>query len=217
MKIRIGMSVLLVALIGMLSTGAWSQGGGAPQTQAAPQDTVAPPDTASNPVYPVELKVDTAFTYVAYEVKGSYDQHEQAIGMLYQEAGKQGIMGGMPFGIYWNNPAGTPPEQLSWEVGFAAPADTKVQPPLKLKKWAFPTAAHLRYTGPFDDNMDNARQRLYKWINDNGYKPLDASMEMFLSAPSPDENGVLFGTVEMVVPVEKAAPEAPKAKAVTPK
>jgi DNA gyrase inhibitor GyrI len=163
--------------------------------------------TARGEVVPeVELKVDTAFAYVAYEMTGSYEQHEEAFALLYEEAAKQNIFGGMPFGVYWNSPSDTPVEKLSWDVGFVAPPGAAPKPPLKLKPWKFTMEATLRYTGSFDADMGKVYGRLYQWIGENGYRPAGPMMEIFLNQPSREEAGQLFGTVEIVVPVEKLQP-----------
>ena len=169
----------------------------------------APPDTtASGEAMPqVELKIDTAFAYCALEMKGSYEQHEAAFGGLYGEAAKQGIAGGMPFGIYWNSPVDTPVEKLSWDVGFMMPPGKTPQDPLKLKKWDYTTMASLKYRGLFGgEEMNAAYGAVYTWIGENGYQPAGPMMEMFLNMPSPDENGVLYGAIEIIVPIAKAAP-----------
>jgi DNA gyrase inhibitor GyrI len=169
----------------------------------APQDTTA--ETEMAPM--VELKTDTAFSYVALEMKGSYDQHEAAFTKLYEEAMNQGIYGGMPFGIYYNDPDDTPVEQLKWDVGFAAPAGGAPKAPLALKKWNYTTMASLKYRGVFGgEDMIQAYARVYRWIAENGYQPAGPMMEVFLNTPSPDENGVLYGAVQIIVPVKPAAP-----------
>ena len=155
----------------------------------------------------VEIKTDTAYAYCAVEMTGSYDQHEAAFTKLYQEAMNQGIYGGMPFGIYWNSPMDTPVEKLAWDVGFVLPPGNAPKPPLILKKWEFTTMASLKYRGVFGGaEMGNAYSRLYQWIGEKGYQPAGPMMEVFLNAPSPDEKGVLYGQVEIIVPIQKAPP-----------
>jgi AraC family transcriptional regulator len=175
--------------------------------QTAGTAPAAPPDTTAAEALPeVELKVDTAFAYVALEMTGSYEQHEEGFTLLYEEAAKQNIFGGMPFGVYWNSPSDTPVEKLSWDVGFVAPPGAAPKPPLKLKPWKFTIEATLRYTGSFGADMDRVYGRLYQWIGENGYRPAGPMMEIFLNTPSREEAGQLFGTVEIVVPVEKLKP-----------
>jgi AraC family transcriptional regulator len=194
---------ILALLVGaaLVAAAAWAQGDCS--VPVAPADT-----TGRGEVVPqVELKTDTAFAYVAIEMTGSFDQHEAAFTKLFEDAMNQGIYGGMPFGIYWNSPANTPVEQLKWDVGFALPSGNAPKAPLALKKWDFTTMASLKYRGVFGGaDMDQAYGRVYRWIAENGYQPSGPMMEVFLNAPSPDENGVLYGAVEIIVPIQKAAP-----------
>ena len=189
----------MFAVAALVSAASWAQD--ECSVPVAPADT-----TGGGEVTPqVELKTDTAFAYCAVEMTGSYDQHEAAFTKLFEEAMNQGIYGGMPFGIYWNSPANTPAEQLKWDVGFVLPPGSAPKPPLAIKKWDFTTMASLKYRGVFGGvEMDRAYGRLFQWIADNGYLAAGPMMEVFLNAPSPDENGVLYGAIEIVVPIEKA-------------
>lgn len=189
----------------LIASGSWAQDGC--EVPVAQADTTG----QGQVVPPVELKTDTAFSYVAVEMTGSYDQHEAAFTKLFEEAMNQGIYGGMPFGVYWNSPANTPVEQLKWDVGFAMPAGAAPKAPLALKKWEFTTTASLRYRGAFGGTeMDKEYGRLFQWIADNGYMAAGPMMEVFLNAPSPDETGALYGAVEIIVPVLKAPPAKAK-------
>jgi AraC family transcriptional regulator len=198
----------LFALAALVAGVSWAQSAGT--APAASSDTTA---AATEETPQVELKVDTAFAYCALEMTGSYGQHEAAFGTLYQESVKQEIYGGMPFGIYWNSPADTPVEKLSWDVGFIVPPGKAPQDPLKLKNWNFTTMASLKYRGAFGgEDMGKAYGTIFKWIAENGYQPAGPMMEIFLNMPSPDERGMLVGAVEIIVPVQKA-PAAKDAKA----
>ncbi|HVO77157.1 MAG TPA: GyrI-like domain-containing protein, partial [Candidatus Bathyarchaeia archaeon] len=171
----------------------------------------APVDTSTAQLQEVRLKVDTAFAYCALEMTGSYDQHAAAFQKLYEESAKQGIYGGMPFGVYYNSPGDVPVEKLKWDLGFALPAGKTAVAPLVLKKWEYTKMASLKYTGEYGGQpMVNAYARLYKWIGENGYKPAGPLMETYLNAPSQDEKGMWFGTMEIVVPVQKAPPAPAK-------
>jgi AraC family transcriptional regulator len=203
---RLNGIVVVLAVAALVATAAWAQD--ECTVPVAPADT-----TVRGEVTPqVELKTDTAFAYCAVEMTGSYDQHEAAFTKLFEEAMNQGIYGGMPFGIYWNSPANTPIEQLKWDVGFTLPPGSAPKPPLAIKKWNFTTIASLKYRGVFGGvEMDQAYGRLFKWIGENGYQAAGPMMEVFLNAPSPDESGVLYGAVEIIVPIQKA-PAAKDAK-----
>jgi effector-binding domain-containing protein len=189
----------------LMAGGLWAQG--ECEVPVAQADTTG----QGRVVPPVELRTDTAFAYCALEMTGSYDQHEAAFTKLFGEAMNQGIYGGFPFGIYWNSPANTPVEKLMWDVGFALPAGAAPKAPLTVKQWEFTTTASLKYSGAFGGaEMDKEYGRLFQWIADNGYVAAGPMMEVFLNAPSPDESGTLVGSVEIVVPVQKAPPAKTK-------
>jgi AraC family transcriptional regulator len=193
---------MMFAIAALVTAASWAQD--ECSVPGAPPDTTA---ASAEETPQVELKTDTAFAYCAVEMTGSYDQHEAAFTKLFEEAMNQGIYGGMPFGIYWNSPADTPVEKLAWDVGFMLPPGNAPKPPLAIKKWDFTTMASLKYRGVFGGaDMDRAYGRLFQWIADNGYLAAGPMMEVFLNAPSPDENGVLYGAVEIVVPIQKSPP-----------
>jgi DNA gyrase inhibitor GyrI len=191
--------LVLVVLAALLAAGSWSQTAGT--THGAATDTSA---VAAEKAPEVQLKQDTMFAYCALEMMGSYDQHAAAFDSLYAEAARQEIYGGMPFGIYWNSPSDTPVEKLKWDVGFINPSGKTPKEPLKLKKWSFTTVATLKYTGEFGAAMSNAYAQLFKWIAMNGYRPAGPIMETYLNIPSADEKGAFFGSIDIVVPVQKA-------------
>jgi len=196
--------LMLFALAALVAAVSWAQSAGT--SPVAPADTTA---AKAEEAPQVQLKVDTAFAYCALEMTGSYDQHGAAFEKLYQESMQQGIYGGLPFGIYWNSPADTPVEKLLWDVGFAMPSGNAPKPPLALKKWDFTTMASLKYSGAFGgEDIGKAYGMIFKWIAENGYQPAGPMMEIFLNMPSPDEQGMLVGSIEITVPVQKA----PKAK-----
>jgi AraC family transcriptional regulator len=197
-----GLSSVLVLLVALVGATSWAQDGCT--VEGAPADTSAQ-DAEKAPQ--VQLKEDTAFVYCALEMTGSYDQHEAAFMKLYQESMKQEIYGGLPFGIYWNSPADTPAEKLSWDIGFILSPGKTPQDPLKAKRWDFTTMASLMYRGAFGgETMNAAYGQVYKWIAENGYQAAGPMMEVFLNAPSPDESGALYGAVEIVVPIVKVPP-----------
>jgi len=144
------------------------------------------------------------FWYASLEYKGSYAQHASAFQTLYTEAGKQGIQGGLPFGIYYNNPENTPEAELQWEVGFALKDSIGLQAPLQLKKWPFTTIATTFYRGVFGDTtMGQLYQKFFTWIGEKGYVPCGPAMEKFLAPPTPNEKGEMILQTQIVIPVEK--------------
>jgi DNA gyrase inhibitor GyrI len=200
---------VLIALVAVPAMASWAQDCGenlAPGPDTSRAQTVAPPE--------VQLRVDTAFAYCAIEMKGSYDQHSAAFEKLYAASAEQGVVGGYPFGVYYNSPSNTPADSLRWNLGFRCAAGQALKSPLVLKNWPYKTMAVLDYSGEFGGpDMVNAYTRLYTWIGTHGYRPAGPMMEEYLNAPSQDEKGFFVGRMNIVVPVEKAPPaQGKKAK-----
>ncbi|MCK4828129.1 GyrI-like domain-containing protein, partial [bacterium] len=153
----------------------------------------------------IELKESDQFYYCALEMMGSYEQAGSAIGTLYGEAAKQNLVIDMvPFGIYYNNPADTPEEELKWEVGFALPEKREVQEPLKIKKWEYNLLVSKYYDGSFEsEEMVKTYQQIFSWIGENSYIPAGPIMEKYLNIPVRNEAGEMCGKVEILVPVQK--------------
>ena len=154
--------------------------------------------------YTVQIKTIEPFDYAAIEMTGSYEQHGQAIGQLYQEAGAQGLpMDGQMMGIYYNDPYSVAEAELKWEVGLGVPEASQVKEPLKGKKWGATKLATLVYEGPFDENYKAQYRIIMDCISEKGLVPAGPSMENFMSMASQDENGVWTGKVEICIPVMK--------------
>ncbi len=189
--------ITLVAVSAMASSAQDCNENLAPGPDTSRAQTAKPPE--------VQLRTDTAFVYCALEMTGSYAQHQTAFEKLFATSMEQGIYGGTPFGVYWNDPSTTPVEQLKWEIGFSVPAGQVVKEPLKLKTWKFTTMAVLDYSGEFEgEGMTKAYNEVFTWIGEHGYQPAGPIMERFLNVPSANEKGVYIGRVEITVPVEKA-------------
>ncbi|MBN2091366.1 GyrI-like domain-containing protein [candidate division KSB1 bacterium] len=167
------------------------------QSQPVPKTTVK--------IDSIQLKEIKPFSYCALELTGSYEQHAEAFGRLYEESTKQTLdIEEIPFGIYWSNPQDTPTEQLKWELGFALLSEAELKEPLKLKKWAWTTLVTQNYEGPYESpEMTQLYGGLFQWIEKNGYAPAGPMMEKFLNQPVQNEAGQWSGKVEIVLPVQK--------------
>ncbi|MBN1779702.1 GyrI-like domain-containing protein [bacterium] len=153
----------------------------------------------------VVVKTIEPYAYVAVEMKGSYEQHAQAFGTLYEQSAYQGLaLNDIPFGIYWNDPNNTPEDSLRWEIGVAAPDADSVAAPLSIKKWPHAMIAVRSYEGPMEGEAFSATiGGLYGWIMQNGYQISGPIMERYMNMPYQDENDVWIGQLEIVLPVTK--------------
>jgi effector-binding domain-containing protein len=164
--------------------------------------------TAQETTVPAEgeivLKTIEPYTYVAVEMKGSYDQHEQAFGTLYEQGAIQGLaLEDYPMGLYYNNPMDTPVDSLIWEVGTRISGVDSVKAPIVLKTFPFTQVVTMEYSGTFGEEMAASYGKIYQWIVQNGYQLAGPMQEFFISMPEADENGEWVGQVEIVVPVSK--------------
>ncbi|UCF05167.1 MAG: GyrI-like domain-containing protein [bacterium] len=193
--------VVASAVIGLCTQAVWTQE--VEQKDAKAKTPVAEKETKTEII---KLKETEPFTYCALEMKGSYEQHTTAFMTLYGETMKQAVAyDDIPFGIYWNDPQTTAEEDLLWEIGFRLLEKHEVKEPLKIKEWKFTTMASRGYKGAFsEEEMGKAYEEIYQWIEKNGFVPAGPMMERYLRAPQPNEAGELCGSVEILVPVEKA-------------
>ncbi|MBN2102521.1 GyrI-like domain-containing protein [bacterium] len=153
----------------------------------------------------VQLKTIVPYSYAAIEMRGSYEQHEQAFGALYQAAGVQGIMlSDYPSGIYYNGPANAQEDSLRWEIGVAVTDVDSVAAPLILKKYPYTSLASLIYEGAYDEGLQSAIGQIFSWISKNGYREAGPLQEIYLSMPTRNESGNWIGQIEILVPVQNA-------------
>jgi effector-binding domain-containing protein len=152
----------------------------------------------------IVLKSMDPYTYIAVEMKGSYDQHEQAFGMLYEQGAVQGVaFDNYPMGLYYNNPMDTPVDSLIWEIGTRVSGVDSVKAPLVLKTFPFTQVVTMEYSGTFGEEMAASYGKIYQWIGQNGYRVAGPLQEIYVSIPEANENGEWVGQVEIVVPVSK--------------
>jgi AraC family transcriptional regulator len=149
----------------------------------------------------VVIKEGEPFCYAEMEFGGSFDQMEKSIQTFMGEFFKQGLVPAGPFiGVYFNDPKTVRPEELKWNLGFQVSTDANVQPPLKKTEFKHKTVAVYLHIGPYG-NMDKAYEKIFKYVEDNGYKTIWPVYDKYLNSPmevSPEEL-----KTEVMVPVEK--------------
>ena len=152
----------------------------------------------------IVLQKSEPYTYVAVEMKGSYDQHEQAFATLYEQGSSQGLsLEDYPMGLYYNNPMDTPEDSLIWEIGTRVSGVDSVQLPLVLKTFPYTLTVSMAYTGSFGEEMASSYTKMYEWIGQNGYQQIGPLQEIYLSIPQANEDGEWVGQVKIVIPVSK--------------
>ena len=152
----------------------------------------------------VEIKELESFWYAAMEFGGPFDQMEKSIQAFMGEFFKQGLAPAGPFiGVYFNDPSLVKPEELKWEIGFPVSKEANVQPPLKKVEFKKTTAAVYLHIGPYE-NTGKAYEKIFKYIEDNGYKITWPVYDKYLNNPmqvKPEE--LKTEMIVPIVPVEK--------------
>ncbi len=145
-------------------------------TGLAPGAFAAPRDLA------VTIKQVEPFPYCAISHRGPYTDMTAVIGDLVDAMEAQGLLvriRGPLVGIYYNSPADTPPEELSWEAGFVVEAQTTTRPPLMLKTWEYETVAAATYVGPYEE-IGPAIGKIMASIAARGYEAEGPVLERYL-------------------------------------
>ena len=151
-----------------------------PAGEAAGQ---APPAPALNKLS--EMTVDSvyAFTALALPMRGSYDQHTQAIMQLVGYAAPKGLMRDGPFGVYYNDPASVPVDSLRWEICVPVPEGTQAEAPFVVRRMPDMLAAQAICTGPYE-TVDACYGPFMAWIAQKGYAIAGPLEEHWLSEPA---------------------------------
>lgn len=149
----------------------------------------------------IAIKEGESFWYAFMEFGGPYDKMEKSVQTFMGEFFKQGLAPAGPFvGVYFNDPRQVKPEELKWDIGFTVNKDANVQPPLKKAEFKHKTVAVYLHIGPYE-NMDKAYDKIFKYVEDNGYKIVWPLYDKYLNNPMEVKPEEL--KTEMIVPVEK--------------
>lgn len=153
----------------------------------------------------MQVKEIDSFWYAAVEMKGSYEQHQQAFQTLYEQAGMQGLGTDFPsFGIYYDDPSQVTEDELTWEIGLKLEEKTEIKEPLVLKEWNHTLVASTIYTGSFSSqDFGAAHEKLFQWVMENGYSPAGPMMEKYMDMPTQNSDGEWEGTINIILPVAK--------------
>ena len=130
----------------------------------------------------VTIKEVEPFPYCAIAHKGPYTDMGTVIGDLVGAMEAQGLLvriRGPLVGVYYNSPADTAPEDLSWDAGFVVVAQTTTRPPLMLKNWDYRTVAAALHVGPYEDS-GAAIGKIMAFIAAQGYETDGPVLERYL-------------------------------------
>ncbi|MDD2890964.1 MAG: GyrI-like domain-containing protein [bacterium] len=154
----------------------------------------------------VQVKTVDKMQVLFVEKQGNFSDIGNAMGMLFQYAGANGIQyTGAPFGVYYDDPKKVAPEKCRYDVcvPIAPVADSiagKITGDIKIKEIPAVEVAFLVHKGAYN-KVGPAWGGLYKWIFKNGYKPDGPGREFYLNSPQEVPEDSLL--TEIQIPVKK--------------
>jgi AraC family transcriptional regulator len=149
----------------------------------------------------VVIKEGESFWYVFMEFGGPYDKVEKSVQTFMGEFFKQGLVPtGALLGVYFNDPNQVKPEELKWNLGFPVSKEADVRTPLKKVEFKHKTVAVYLHIGPYE-NWDKAYEKIFKYIEDKGYKIIWPLYDKYLNNPKEVKPEEL--KTKMIIPVEK--------------
>jgi len=151
----------------------------------------------------VIIKSTNPVTVAFLPMRGPYTQVEAAFGRLYAWIGQKGYQpAGPPSGIYFNDPAQVPGDQLMWELRSPLAGDVPASDPddqgVGVKKLAAARVASAIHQGTYE-SITNTYRALATWITQNGYDIADAPEEVYLSDPHETAPEVLLTEIRFAV------------------
>jgi effector-binding domain-containing protein len=163
--------------------------------QAAPAATTPAP-AATTPAPEIKVVTTEPIHALVLPMKGSYTQHPEAFARLAAFfAGHGKAPAGVPFGVYYSDPA-VGEANLVWEVGFPVAAGVTAEAPFVIKDIPGALTAVLVYKGPLEE-LAGGWSSLIQWTFANGYVPSGFAMQLFQGDP------VASPQLELRIPVQK--------------
>ena len=137
-------------------------------------------------MYPVILRDEPARRLAALAHKGPYPDIGRAFEKLAATMAARDLFGqaGHMVGVYYDDPAATPPADLRSHAGFAVQAQTPVAPPLEAIPLRGGRHAVLTFKGPYAGLPAAYDQLFTNWLPVSGQEPADAPVfEIYLNSP----------------------------------
>ena len=141
--------------------------------------------TQEPPMYPIEIRQDPARRLAAMPHKGPYTDISRAYDKLGAILGTRGLwpQAGAMVAVYYDDPAATPPADLTSHAGVAFGPDVALDAPLEVVHLPAGPHAVLRYQGPYS-GLSAAYSHLFGWLPTSGYDPADSPVfEIYLNTP----------------------------------
>jgi AraC family transcriptional regulator len=152
----------------------------------------------------VEIKEVPPMTVMCHSFTGPYDQTQHKLAHLMGWLLRAGHpYSSTPFGLYYEDPARVPPDQLRAEV--CAPIEEECEPGDDIERKDLPgvTVAAAIHRGPYEE-VPQLYQEVFAWMAENGYEYAqgEPTREIFLTMYGEAEDAEEFVT-EVQVPLKQ--------------
>lgn len=137
------------------------------------------------PMYPIAIRQDPARRLAALPHNGAYHDINRAYDKLGAILGARGLwpQAGAMVAVYYDDPAATPPADLTSHAGVAFGPEVVLDAPLEVVHLPAGPHAVLRYKGPYS-GLSAAYGHLFGWLPTSGHDPADSPVfEIYLNTP----------------------------------
>lgn len=168
----------------------------------APAVQTAPVEAAGEAAgIAIDVKDTPPLNALCIEYTGSYGLVGKLFESLSAFTGQKSIkITGAPFGMYYDDPAQTPPEKLRADVCVPIEGVPEVTLPMKVKSFPPQKVASTVFKGPMHEAA-KALPPVFDWMAKNSWKPAGPVIETYLDDPGkvkPEEQ-----RTEIWVPITK--------------
>ncbi len=130
--------------------------------------------------YEIRLKTTEKMILVCLEHTGSYDRMGEVFARMGEYAAQKALTGDV-VGIYYDNPAQVPAEQLRSEIGIAVPQGTVPDSGYNLLEIPEQKVVYAILRGPYGE-IAKEYPYMMQWIEEKGYQASGPLMEIYLEA-----------------------------------
>jgi AraC family transcriptional regulator len=130
--------------------------------------------------YEIRTKTTERMTLIYLKHTGPYDQMGEVFARLAEYATKKELTGDV-VGIYYDDPAQVPAEELRSEIGLVAREGTVPDSGYSMQVVPAQKVVYTILKGPYDE-IAKEYPYMMQWIEENGYEASGPLMEIYLEA-----------------------------------
>jgi AraC family transcriptional regulator len=130
--------------------------------------------------YDIRMKITEKITLVFLEHSGPYDRMGEVFAKLSEYAAGKGFSGDV-VGIYYDDPASVPADELRSQIGIVVPEGTVPDSGYQVQEIAAQKVVYAILKGPYPE-IAKEYPYMIRWMNEKGHKAGGPVMEVYLEA-----------------------------------